>query len=142
MASNLVEAIRLLGKIGDWELTQFDMSINREKTYHRVRHRFREEMIVPIIGITNNFDFLLGKNSKKHILTADEVKCIVVDYRNDHICDLEADIRRIYGMEAWDFIKRWYNNEPNMVSMEFVWMKIEKYEEENDGEGESTVQNG
>lgn len=95
-------------------------------TYHCLKHRYREELIVPITAISNGVDFILGKDSEKRMLTADNVKCRVTKYKFVPICELENDIKRLYNKDAWDFLKTWYKAMPNMFSLEFLVLKLEK----------------
>lgn len=104
-----------------------EVNAEREVTYHRVRHSFKPEIIVPIAAITNNIDFLLCK-CEKRILTTDGVECVAELHEEIHMCKLEDDVKRLYGMEMWPFVLRWYKVEPNMSSMEFVKIKLKKYE--------------
>lgn len=99
----------------------------RERTYHRLRHSFKTEVIVPIAAITNNVDFVLY-DCEKMMLTTDNIECVVEFYELTHMCKLESDVKRLYGMDMWPFIMRWYGVSPNMSSMEFVKLKLKKYE--------------
>ena len=108
-------------------LKQREVNIEKEVTYHRVRHSFKPEIIVPIAAITNNIDFLLCKGEKR-VMTTDGVECTVESHDEIHMCKLEEHVKRLYNMDMWPFITRWYAVEPNMSSMEFVKMKLKKYE--------------
>lgn len=95
-------------------------------TYHNIKHRYREEVIVPVVALSNNIDFIMGEETEKRVLTADNVKCKVKKYKFVHICELENEIKRLYNKEVWDFIKMWYKVMPNIYSMEFLTLKLEK----------------
>lgn len=90
-----------------------------------VNHTFREEIIVPLSAISDNFVFLLDEVERK-VLTGDGVLCDVVSCEEIHVCALEHDIRRLYNISAWDFIKRWYSKYPNMNAMYFAKIKLKK----------------
>ena len=106
-----------------------DRDMNKEKTYHRVLHSFKEELIVPIAAITNNVDFLFnGKECIRIVKTSDGTECFVEHFEEVHMCELEADIKRLYGMEPWPYIMRWHKVQPNMHSMDFIKMKIKRYD--------------
>jgi hypothetical protein len=94
-------------------------------TIHYVNHKFREEIIVPLCSLTNNIRFLLGEQSQT-VITVDGVTCDVVTATERHICDLEADIRRLYNMDVWSFVKRWYTVNSSMDSMHFLHIKLQK----------------
>ena len=104
-----------------------EVNNDREITYHRINHSFKNEIIVPIVAISNNIDFLLCK-CEKRVLTSDNVECTVESHEEVHMCKLGDDVKRLYDMEMWPYIMRWYNVDPNMSSMEFVKIKLKKYE--------------
>ena len=62
----------------------------------------------------------------KIVYCADGTQAKVIDWSDCHICTLEDDIKRIYGIDTWSFIKRWYSSEKRMDSMTFIKMKLEK----------------
>ena len=93
-----------------------------------VHHKFKEEIIIPYAGIDKGLTFMLDKGNK-YILTADGIRAIVVDAQEKHICELEDDIQRIYGIDAWSFVKKWYLGHKNMDSMYFLVIKLKKKNE-------------
>ena len=110
-----------------FEFAQMETDVNKSDTYHYVKHRFREEMIVPIAAISNNIDFLIY-DATKHVKTSDDVNCVVVEWSEKHICDIENLVLEKYERNAWDFIKTWHKHEPCMSSMNFIVMKVKKCE--------------
>lgn len=98
---------------------------NTEDTKHYVKHKFRDEIIVPLVAVTANFSFITGKGQKE-VITTDNVCCKVVDFKYTHICDLQEKIKELYNIEAWNFIMRWYKSEPMMDSMHFLVIKLNK----------------
>lgn len=98
-------------------------------TYHSIKHRYREEIIAPVASLSNNINFILKGQTRKRVLTADNVKCKVKKYRLVHICELENEIKRLYNIGPWDFIKMWYKVIPNIDSMEFLVIKLEKIDD-------------
>lgn len=92
--------------------------------YHLVRHKFKDEIIIPYVALRGNVDFFHEDNS--HLLFIDGNKGKVLDYKEIHVCDAEDEIMRIYGMDAWSFIKRWYRADKGMDSMHFVYIQVEK----------------
>lgn len=102
---------------------------------HEVNHKFRSEIIVPLVAIHNNVSFLDSGN-KDDIITADGITCEVISKHEVHICRLDGDIQRLYGCTAWEFMQRWYKYCPEMSSMWFVKMilvkkKVREVGEEN-----------
>lgn len=114
----------LCSKLG-CEIENIYMSEGKTETLHSLRHRFCDEVVIPVIAISNNYEFFLYDATKK-IRTADGVDCVVSSWEEKHICDLEDDIRRLYDKDAWEFVKIWHNCEPCMTSMQFVKMKLKK----------------
>lgn len=126
MAQTIGEAILLLQKIGNFELTDLRMD-NNEPTYHRINHKFRETIIVPYIAIEHNLSFLTNK-ADRCVMYADGITAKVVEAKEVHICELEDDIQKLYGISAWQFMARWYQTYKGMSSMEFVVIKVRKEE--------------
>lgn len=92
-----------------------------------IAHRFKDEIIIPFCALTNNIDFCIEKDAEKVCLTADNVRCVAESFDEKHICELEADVKRIYGIQnTWDFIKRWYALDKHMDSMYFLKISLKK----------------
>lgn len=112
----------------DMSITQINMDSNMP-TLHAITHSFKEELIVPYIGIEKNVQFFLGKGQKQ-VVTADGILANVKSIYEKHICDLESDIVRIYGISPWEFIKRWHGANMGADSMIFAKLKLEKVDNE------------
>lgn len=124
MAKTMGEALRLLLGTGDFQITGIFMESN-ETVETRVNHKYREEMIVPFIGIADNISFMLSKG-ERYVITSDNVRCKVMECKEEHICELEGKINEIYGVDCWTFIRRWYQTKKNMDSLHFVHLKLKK----------------
>lgn len=115
-------------KIGEllkmFELEHMEVDMNRSDTYHNVKCKFKDTVIVPVAAISNNIDFLIYTDAKKHVRTSDDKECLVVKYEEIHICDLECDVKSIYGIDTWSFVKTWHKHEPCMTSMNFIKMEL------------------
>lgn len=106
-----------------------DINRDKEVTYHRINHSFRQEILVPVAAISNNIDFLVNdKNATRMVKTSDNVECVVESFEEAHICTLENEIKELYGMEPWPYVMRWYKVAPMMHSMDFVRVKLKKNE--------------
>lgn len=92
---------------------------------YQLKHRYRENVIVPYVGIANNCQFFMD-NENKYVITADGVKCIVESCEYKHIFELEEKIKNDYKMDILSFLKRWYNTDKRMQSMEMVILKLKK----------------
>ena len=112
----------------DMSITQMNMDSNMP-TLHAITHSFKEELIVPYMGIEKNIEFFLGKGAKQ-VVTADGILANVKRIEEKHICDLEDDITRIYGISPWEFIKRWHGANMGADSMIFAKLKLEKVDNE------------
>lgn len=100
---------------------------SNETSYHHINHKFRETIVVPYVAIENNISYLTNKGDK-YIIFADGIKAKVVESYEKHICDLEEDIQKLYGIDTWSFIKRWYKTYKQMDSMHFLILKLGKDE--------------
>lgn len=126
MAKSWSEAMSLLSRLGEFRIIDVRFNMERNETsYHKIRHKFREEMIVPYIAVQNNIDFILNKG-ERYLLTADGIKAKVIECTEVHVCELKDDIKRLYDMDAWDYICRWYNAEKCMNSLYFLHIKLRK----------------
>lgn len=94
----------------------------------KVSHKYKECIIVPLVALTNNFEFMVTIG-KRFVITQDGIMCSVVQYEERHICELTDDIRKIYGMDAWSFVMKWYKFNPALDSMTFIKLKLVKYEQ-------------
>lgn len=112
----------------DMSITQMNMDSNMP-TLHAITHSFKEELIIPYIGIEKNVLFFLG-TGQKQVVTADGILANVVSIEEKHICDLEDDITRIYGISPWEFIKRWHGANIGADSMIFAKLKLKKVDDE------------
>lgn len=103
-----------------------DMNMNNTTPIEvRIDHRFKEEMIVPYCAIDNNVAFLLCKG-ERYLDTKDGFRCKVLSAEERHICDLEQDIYRLYGKDAWSFIKIWHKYSKNSSSLIFIHLKLQR----------------
>lgn len=98
----------------------------KESIYH-INHRYKEEIIVPLVAVTNNICFLFDKEERQATM-GDGTIAKVISCEEVHICALDADINRMYGITPWDFVRRWYKIYPRMDSMFFLKMKLTKDE--------------
>jgi hypothetical protein len=62
------------------------------------------------------------------VKTSDNIECVVESFEEAHMCTLDADIKRLYGMDPWPYIQRWYKVAPHMHSMDFLKIKLKQYE--------------
>ena len=101
----------------------------------KVQHTYNNEIIIPICAMRNNVDFIVSKAKEPLILTSDNVKWKAAFYTIANIVDLEAYVKSIYKMSAWDFIKRWYEKLRFIDSMSFIKMTLVKIKnDEQSGE--------
>lgn len=109
-----------------FKINIIDMNMNNTTPIEvRIDHRFKEEMIVPYCAIDNNIAFLLCKG-ERFLDTTDGVRAKVISADEKHICDLEQDIYRLYGKDAWSFIKIWHKYNKNSSSLLFIHLKLQR----------------
>ena len=130
MAQTLGEAIRLLNRLGVFDITDMSMDNNGENTYN-IAHRFSQEVIVPLLAIQNNCGFVLSKG-ERYLLFADNITAKVVEWDSKSIVSLEEDIKRLYNLDAWSFLKKWYRVYPQMTSLDFLHIKVGKEGNKNE----------
>lgn len=93
---------------------------------HSVKHNYKEEIIVPLVALSKNFEFLTHKDEEKFIIFANGNRAKVIDWHTIHICDMEEHVQRLYNMDSWKFIKRWYDNGCYFYTAEFLHIKVQK----------------
>lgn len=130
MAKTIGEVLHLLSKVGQFDILSIEMNNNRD-TEHRILHKFREIVILPIHCVTNNIDFIMC-TGKKTVTTADNVKCKVAQWKELHLLDAEEEIQKLYNMSAWNYAKKFYDYDKNMQSMTLIKMKLEKEDSNNE----------
>lgn len=94
---------------------------------YNIQHSFRYEIIIPVAALHNNIDFFMD-NDEKIVKTSDGFICSVLNWSYIHICDLEKDVKRLYNIDIWSFIQKWYSAIPYMESMYFLKIFLEKKE--------------
>ena len=130
MAQTLGEAIRLLNRLGVFDITDMSMDNNSENTYN-IAHRFQEEVIVPLLAIQNNCSFVMTQG-ERYLLFADKITAKVVSWEDKNIVLLEEDIKRLYNLDACSFLKKWYGVYPQMPSLDFLHIKVGQEENKNE----------
>lgn len=93
---------------------------------HHIKHRWREEIILPVRCISNNIDFLCNNKESRVIISVDGVKANVKVCKEIHLCDLESEVQRLYSMSVWDFMLKWYSSGEEFYSSYFIYIKSEK----------------
>lgn len=92
---------------------------------HYIKHRWREELILPIRCVTDNIYFLI-KDEDKYIICTDNVKAKVLSWKEIHLCELEEKIKKLYNLSVWDFMRRWFDNGEEFDSAYFLYIKSKK----------------
>lgn len=102
---------------------------NKEPIFYKVNHRYRDEIIVPIVAIHKFVDFITTPLRHQNIITTDNIKCSVSKIYTENLCALEEKVLSLYRISAWDFLKKWHSVYPeNLYSLEFVVIKLDKYD--------------
>jgi hypothetical protein len=99
---------------------------------HEIQHKPQDRLLVPIAAISNNCDFLLGLNRPVKVEFSDDTLGKVKFSRTIHILSEEATelMRDIYGQISLEqFLRVWWKKVPEMASLEFIYLEIEKSDE-------------
>lgn len=89
-----------------------------------VKHNSKEKIIVPIVALSDNYDFFISKE-EKYIVFNDKVEGKVLNWETKHICELEEEIKELYKCDVWSYLKKWYKYCKDMDSMHLLCMEIE-----------------
>lgn len=89
-----------------------------------IRHKFKEEIIVPYVAVYPNIGITQDLNATACFKCGTKAK--IVSVNEIHICELESEIKAIYGLDMWTYIMRWYNFDHSMQSMYFLKIKVMK----------------
>lgn len=104
---------------------------------YRVLHTYKDEIFVPLLAISSNVDFLFDKK-KRLLVTSDNIQAEVKYWESVHILSDEAKelVKRLYNIDVYSFMRKWYTS-LDITSMEFIYARLKKYEDERvlDNEG-------
>lgn len=135
MANEGISRLFNLLNTGIFEIESFDMKEGKKEdksvTYHNILHKYRDEIIIPAVALTETYDFFMFPKAKKIVKMSDGVICTVKSYEERHMCDFEDDIMRIYGCDVWSFVKKWHKYDPCMQSMIFIKINLIRNDESN-----------
>lgn len=120
------EALSLISRLGYFDVISISMD-NNSKSVHHINHRYREHIIVPYLAISDNIKFATNKG-ERYISFSDGVIAKVIEATEQHICQLEEKVQKLYGIDVWTFIKKWYSAYKQMDSMHFIEIKVRKEE--------------
>ena len=88
------------------------------KTY--INCKYRDEIIVPLIGISPNvYEWSLISDKDKVgtlCLMKDGILAEVKGCETKTVFEFEEDIKRLYNVEPYEFMKRWYNASEKQMS--------------------------
>jgi hypothetical protein len=86
--------------------------------------------VLPFLAIYPNHEWVTD-NKKKMVVTSDNVICKVAEETRLHFLSEEMArmVKEIYNTDVLSFGRKWFQVMP-ISTMEFVLLKLEKYEEE------------
>ena len=93
------------------------------KKYY-LNHRYRDFLIVPYIGISNNIEFL--QDNDRIDITNDKVEAEVVSCTINHFFSVLDLIEEHYKMPPFDWLKTWYNLNKNLQSLDVLLITLKK----------------
>lgn len=97
---------------------------------YRIQHTFKPIVVVPMLAIYPNHEFICDKK-KKMVITSDNVMAKVTDERRLHFLsdDMDDIIKEVYNTDILTFGRKWYQA-MDISTMEFLYLRLEKYEGE------------
>lgn len=81
--------------------------------------KYREEIIVPLLAISPNWEYFNTPNSHKFGIKALMKDGVVAKVRGSEtktIFEFEEDIKRLYKVEPYEWLKKWYSACDGMLS--------------------------
>lgn len=95
---------------------------------YKIKHSYKDVIIIPVIAIVDKeLEFLVNKEDKE-VVTTDGIISKVEKCNIFNICELEKDVKEIYNIDCWSFLKRWYNYDKRIDSLMMIKMKLKKIE--------------
>ena len=95
-------------------------AILKKRMDYYIKHKFREKIVVPYVGIYPNI-FSLSAIVGKTAVTSDHKQCTIVKVEEVHICEAEGIIYKLYNMNIGEYLLKWYKIDKAMQSM-FVYV--------------------
>ena len=97
---------------------------------YKIQHSFREVIVVPLQAIYPNVSWITD-NKKKMVVTSDNVMAKVKEERFLHFLSEEMSevVKEVYKTDVLTFGRKWFQS-MNIGTMEFVFLRIEKYDGE------------
>ena len=95
---------------------------------YKIHHTFKPVMLIPLLAIKSNVDWIFDKN-KKMVVTSDNIMAKVIEERVIHFLseDMDNIVKSTYKTDVLTFGRKWYQS-ININTMEFVFLRLEKYE--------------
>lgn len=92
----------------------------------KIQHEFSTEIFVPWCAISDNVDFIMAK--ERQVETADGVIADIVEIKYLHALSQESAeiVKRIYRMQIFSYLEKWYLRNKMMSSLQFVYLKVRK----------------
>lgn len=94
-----------------------------------LKHRYRDCVIVPFVGISCNIEFFADKD-ERYVITADRQTAKVVSCDVKNIFDIEDKIQSDYNMTIEAFLKRWHDADNDFQSLQMVILTLQKTTQE------------
>ena len=89
-----------------------------------IAHDYKPIIYVPLCAIDKSLDFTFGEVDT--LITKDGIECKIKKWEEIHICDAEALVFDLYGMDMWLYIRAWYSKYPNLSAMDFIKLELIK----------------
>lgn len=89
-----------------------------------IRHSPKKEILVPIVAIENNIDFIM--NNPSVVLLNDNIEHEIQSVSEVNILSKNASdiINKLYKCSVIDYLTKWYNFDNHMDSFVFFYIKF------------------
>ena len=98
---------------------------------YKLQHTFKPTVLVPMIAVYPNHEWIMDKK-KKMVITSDNVMAKVINEERVHFLsqEMQGIVNNIYNTDVLSFGRKWYQA-MDIVTMEFLHLQLEKYEDGN-----------
>lgn len=89
-----------------------------------IRHSPKKEILVPLVAIENNIDFIMNKPDK--VVLNDNIEHDIQSVTEMNILSKNASdiVNRLYKCSVIDYLTKWYNFDNHMDSFVFIYIKF------------------
>ena len=106
---------------------------------YKIQHTFKPTVIIPMLALYPNSEWLFDKK-KKMVVTSDNIMAKVVEEYRLHFLseDMANAVKAIYNTDVLTFGRKWFQS-MGISTMEFLYLRLEKYDGEYKQDSEEGV---